>query len=205
MKRNTFTAIVGSVLILAGVVFLLDNLGLINAEYIFRDFWPLFLILGGIGLLSRGRRSHGSDAGPGATSSGLPAERGASVTEDRTHASAVFGKIERKVSSRNFSGGECSIVFGDIILDLTDAELASGEQILRTSAVFGSVVIDLPSGVEYSVKTNHVAGGMDVNGARKGGMFQSLSFRSKGYETAVKRLSISVSFVFGDVKIRQRL
>jgi predicted membrane protein len=204
--RITFAFVLGSLLILFGVVFLLDNFGYIDADLIFENFWPLVLILLGIAFLVRRPRGKEGDYASGApSSSGSSGIAGPAFSQDRISVSEVFGGIVRKISSRNFTGGECSIVFGDITLDLTQIELGAGEQILRTSSVFGNVHLELPSQLEFSVRANHVAGRMDVNGARKGGLFQSLTYQSNGYTIAEKRLAIHASLVFGDVTIRQQL
>ena len=53
--RNKGTAIVGSILMVLGVLFLLDNLGIFSINFGFNDigwlfgnFWPLFLIIPGL-------------------------------------------------------------------------------------------------------------------------------------------------------------
>ena len=49
----------GVLVMAVGVIFLLNNLGIIAARDIFRLwFWPVLLILVGVMQLMRGRRSH---------------------------------------------------------------------------------------------------------------------------------------------------
>ena len=54
-SRLNGKAITGLVLVLLGVAFILDNLGLIDAGRIW-DYWPLFLVIAGVGRLTHPRR-----------------------------------------------------------------------------------------------------------------------------------------------------
>ncbi len=200
--RNPLGVIFGSALILLGMVFFLDNLGILNADWIFNNFWPIVFIVLGVAFLLRkptwqGRSSE-SSATSAQTSKGYSAS---SSTTDSIDDSEVFGDIHRQVVSKSFSGGRCSVVFGDILLDLTQSELLSGEQILRISSVFGDVRLQLPPELEYSVHASHVAGEIRLRGNRRGGLFQTTTYRSPGYGTSDKRLAIHVSSVFGDSDI----
>lgn len=129
--------------------------------------------------------------GRGGTSSG-----GEFISE-----SQVFGQINRKITSKIFSGGYCSVVFGDIRLDLTEAELSAGDRPLRFSSVFGDVRVELPPSVEYCIKVNYVAGKVDVKGGRRTGLFQNVSIQSRGFTSAERRLTVHVSSVFGNLRV----
>jgi len=57
--RGRGGVVTGSILILIGIAFLLDHLGIISINYLWR-FWPMFLVLAGvINLMSRERRLWG--------------------------------------------------------------------------------------------------------------------------------------------------
>jgi lia operon protein LiaF len=200
--RKTFSFVFGGVLVFFGLVFLLDNLGYVDSDWILGHFWPLLLILAGIVLLVRrplSRQRFDYD-----TARSSPSASGSTVNEtsgDHIAESEVFGNIRRQYTSKNFTGGSCSVVFGDMKLDLTKVELMPGEQELRFNSVFGSVRLELPVDLEYSLKATFVAGGLNVKGERRGGIFQSVAVRSANFATADKRLAIFASSVFGDIKI----
>ncbi len=200
--RNPFALLVGSVLILLGVVFLLDNLGVLNADWVFDNFWPIVFILIGIAFLIRrpSWQLHASSGGSWNGREGSPQEADGT---DYFTASEVFGDFRRQVTSKRFAGGDCSVVFGAIDLDLTGMEPLPGDQALRIATVFGGVRLVLPSGSEYSVRCNHVAGGVTIKGERRGGVFQNVSYQTSGFAVAERRLSIQISSVFGDVSINE--
>jgi predicted membrane protein len=200
--RNSFSFIFGGALIFFGAVFLLDNLGYLNSDWIFDNFWPILLIVAGIWLLSARSKWGGFHNQENPMTS--PSSHSAPSTDtsgDRISYSEVFGTIRREVTSKQFSGGDCSVVFGDIKLDLSRAELLPGEQVLRFNSIFGNVRVELPRDLEYSVKVNLVAGGINVKGDRRRGIFQNVAIRSNGFSTAEKRLAILASSTFGDIKI----
>ena len=197
-----FSFIIGGALVFFGTVFLLDNLDIVDSAWIFENFWPILLIIAGLALIGNRSKWHGHYDAPG--SSIPPSEFSSaahSMPGDHFYESEVFGSIHRELSSKNFTGGHCSVVFGDIKLDLTQVELSAGEQTLQFNTVFGNVRIVLPENLEYSVKANFVAGGVNVKGDRRGGVFQNIAVRSNGFTTADKRLAIIASSVFGDIKI----
>jgi len=200
--RNSFSFLFGGALVFLGVVFLLDNLGYVDSDWFLGNFWPLLLIVVGIWLLARRSRwRHPSFETTTESSSSLSGSAAGDSTGDHISYSEVFGNIRREITSKQFTGGDCSVVFGDIRLDLTRAELAPGEQVLRFSSVFGNIRVELPRDVEYSVRANFIAGGINVKGDRRGGIFQNVAVRSNGYATAEKRLAILASSTFGDIRI----
>ena len=57
MRRSASSIIWGGIIILLGVGFLLDNLGILNFGRTIGDFWPLILIVIGAGQLFEGKRT----------------------------------------------------------------------------------------------------------------------------------------------------
>jgi len=199
--RNPFSVAFGVFLVFVGLAFLLDNLEILDAEWFIERAWPLALILFGVFLLFWRR--------PGLSSADEAADmperhdspHGASSTKNFISASEVFGDLKIRSSSKDFVGGQCSVVFGDLKLDLKDIELNTGEHILRLSSVFGSIRIDLPETVEYCVKASIVAGTVSVKGDKRGGLVLSETIQSKGFVNAERRLMIHASLVFGEIKV----
>lgn len=63
---------------------------------------------------------------------------------DYLSTSTVFGEVRKTIISKNFKGGEVTNVFGETILDFTNAEI-SGRVMLDISLAFGEVNIIVPS------------------------------------------------------------
>ena len=70
------------------------------------------------------------------------------INFDRHHSdylstSAFFGEVRKTVISKNFKGGAVTNVFGETVLDLSNADI-SGVVILDISLAFGEVNIFVP-------------------------------------------------------------
>src|SRR5437867_10046801 len=111
MQKNLF---IGFILITFGVLFLLDNLGVADFGEMIHDYWPLILILWGVSLLTRKRKS------PPEVRSSPTAQP---LDRELLHESSVFGDLFLSISSQNFKGGSLSTVFGDCDLDLSRAAI----------------------------------------------------------------------------------
>lgn len=187
--RNVFW---GIILIIFGVLFLLDNMDVIDFGDAIKMYWPLLLVLWGISILVKKKDSELSAV------FGDTVEK---VTSELFHESSVFGDLRLEVASENFKGGSISTVFGDCHVDLTKATIAEGEHWLRFSGVFGDVTISLPKDVAVSVSINTLFGDVNVFEERKGGFSPDIRYESQGYGTAPKKLRISASQVFGDITV----
>ena len=199
--RSSSSYVFGILLVLVGVVFFLDNLGMLDFDWVWNNLWPIILIAIGVLMLGRRGRRRRRVSEERSAGGSWSAGSGQGVEGDYLSESQVFGGIRRGSSSKNFSGGKCSVVFGEIQLDLTQIELRPGEQVLRLDGVFGSVRLELPQKLEFAVKGAIFAGSLIVKGDRRGGLFQNSSFHSEGYATASNRLLIQTSSVFGEVRI----
>ena len=202
----------GFVLIAVGIIFLLDSTGVIEFDEAFRTYWPLLLVLWGLWLLARGKRAGRHPLGPGAPAgaaggAGAAAPGGAftpaapASAGDSVESSNVFGDLEIRVTSPSFRGGAVSTVFGDLSVDLSPGGVADGDHQLTMSGVFGDERLVLPPGAAVEVTAHTLAGDIVVPGQTREGFSVSLKYTSPGFDTAAKRLRISVSQVFGDIHV----
>ncbi len=110
-------------------------------------FWPALLILGGAMIILKGGRKmrhfkehvtvvHGGN-------------------DDFLEDVIVFGGSERIITSQQFKGGKIITIFGGLKMDLSQAKLAEGPQILEVVSVFGGIETRLPS--DWRVKTEVVS------------------------------------------------
>jgi predicted membrane protein len=188
--RNT---IWGFILILFGTLLLLDNLTVIDFWDIVGKLWPLLLILFGFSILRHRKRE------PTTSFDTLNQTSGA----DLVHQSSVFGDLAIAVSSQNFKGGSISTVFGDTTINLSAMRIAEGEHLFRLHSVFGDSDVRLPADAAVSITGSSILGSITALGQKRSGISADLDVASSAYATAPNRLKISVSNVFGDVRICQ--
>ncbi|HEX7678796.1 MAG TPA: DUF5668 domain-containing protein [Thermoanaerobaculia bacterium] len=110
------------------------------------DFWPIALILGGLGIVARAfgfRVSH------------LSGESSSTIW-------AILGVRKEKVTARNYAGGRIFAFMGGCELDLTKADMEQGTAELEIIAVWGGIEIKVPEGWEVIGNTVPIMGGAEI-------------------------------------------
>ena len=122
--------VAGVLLMVVGTLFLLGTLGYVRLSA--ADFWPIVLIAIGVGLMwSRFELPRfGTPAAPGGP--------------DRVNALAMFGGVERRITTTNLTGGTVQAIFGGVELDFRSADIAGEETALVVEAVFGGIELVVP-------------------------------------------------------------
>jgi predicted membrane protein len=167
----------GVVLTVVGAIFLARNLGFLYLTW--HDFWPLILI--GAGLLMLWNRLYVPSRPTGSSAN----------AEGELNVHAVFGGVERKVTSDDFRGGHVSAMFGGIELNLRRAGMRGESAAIDISAVFGGVEIKVPANWIVVVEGSSIFGG-----------FSDKSAQPAPDMPGVKRLFVRGSAVFGGVDIK---
>lgn len=139
---------------LFGALMLLDSLGIWGIDYgdVWR-LWPLILVWVGGRFLLLGRRPRTrrrkQDREPDA------------IDTSELNVSCGFGTTEQRITSRKFSGGAVSAIFGSATIDLLEAGLAVSAPRVDVSAVFGGVVFVVPEDWVIDLRTTNVFGGVN--------------------------------------------
>ena len=194
----------GAFLVLGGVALLLDHMGIISVDRLWR-FWPLLLVCAGIpNLMSPERRLWGillitggvifqlNELGIGhfrwndiwpilLIATGLMLMWGAMEARKRPSSPpsggdprttlnevAIFGGIERRVTSQDFQGGHINAVFGGVEIDLTDANMQVEEATLEINAIFGGIELRVPETWQVAFRGTPIFGGIADKTLRRG-------------------------------------
>jgi lia operon protein LiaF len=189
----------GIIIIIFGVLFLLDNFYIIRLGDFVSTYWPLILITIGLKILLDHRRQKTKT--DEIDSVGQVNTFGESSNVDGISESNVFGDINLNLISENFKGGSISNIFGDIKLDISKAKLTEGTTKIFVSGIFGDVNIVTPKDLPIKTQGSCVAGDVGVRGYRKEGLFPKLEHTEELYETANRKLYISVSIIFGSITV----
>jgi predicted membrane protein len=167
----------GIVLVAVGGLFLLNTLGFIHLTW--ADFWPLILI--GAGLLMLWSRLY--------TPVMVTPKSGGE--DGLLNLYAIFGGVERKVTTDDFRGGHISAMFGGVDLNLRRAGMRGESAVLDISAIFG--------GVDIKVPQNWI---VVVEGASVFGGFSDKSAQPSPDTPGVKHLYLKGAAVFGGVGVK---
>jgi predicted membrane protein len=179
----------GSFLTLAGVVLLLSNFGYFHIRWSL--FWPLAIILWGLWILSRSFGGGLSWGPKWVRPMNIDFERGFVSDSPDMQADVVFSATQRRINSKNFKGGKVAAVFGELKIDLTEAEIEGAEAVIHLDAVFGAVEIRVPN-------TWVVAS----RGAAVFGEYSDRTVHTQPPGPGAKRLVVKGGAVFGSVVIK---
>lgn len=175
---HTIFLIIGIVILinhknsLAGYIFLI--IGLLGTarhfipfffNYDFGDLWPIILLFIGLWLILKRNGSpamHHTNFAPGTASSQTDSQsQTSSGLYDSIDEVSVFNSVKKIITSQNFRGGKVTSIFGSVKLDLTNAKLVPGDNILDVTCIFGGVNIRVPQDWKVAVNVTSAFGGFD--------------------------------------------
>jgi predicted membrane protein len=111
-------------------------------------FWPVILIVVGIFIIRK-------------RSECMPNSKERSGNESSyIDELNVFGGGEKVINTNNFKGGKVTCVFGGTELNLTNANLAEGTNVIDVFTMFGGCVLIVPSDWEVKVEVSAILGGV---------------------------------------------
>jgi predicted membrane protein len=136
------------------VLIAIGGFSMVNHFFIIPDywrhaFWPLLILVFGIYLIIAPPRylRHWRKAGQ------------AGDDRDFIDEVAVFSGGDRIITSQNFKGGRILSIFGGSKINLMNAKLAEGPQVLDTLSVFGGSNVIVPAGWTVKVEVVAIFGG----------------------------------------------
>lgn len=145
----------GIALTIFGSIFLLEEM---SHYYRWRfdfwdvfDFWPIVFIAVGLSLILRkGRNSAG----------GWNEKKKFDDSDtDYVDEMAFFGGSDRIITSKEFKGGKLTSIFGGTDLNLVNADLAMGTNVLDVFVLFGGTDILVPSDMNVKIQVTSIFGG----------------------------------------------
>ena len=138
-----------------GVVFSLIGMAMLVNRFFnwnfWSTFWPLILIAIGISIIFKREKEISLNSSKKVSD------------EDRVEDNVVFWGVEKKVTSKQFKGGEINTVFGGYQLDLREAKIDKGGAELNVNCAFGGVEVFVPKGCRVITNGTGILGGWSPN------------------------------------------
>lgn len=130
----------------AGSVLLLDNLGFIAFDV--WDLWPVVLVFVGGNLLWNSLRTRRRRMISGENA-------------DDFEATAICGGVSRKVTSKDFRGGQVTALMGGCELDLRDAGISESPAEIEVFTFWGGIDIRVPQEWDVQVRGTAILAGFE--------------------------------------------
>lgn len=180
--------IFGVVMIILGVLFQLDALGI--AHFSWSELWPIAIIAAGVLVMWSSLQARKVSKVVSDALGGQP------QTDPRTTLNevAIFGGIERRITSQDFQGGSINAIFGSVELDLRDVNIQQDDAILEINSVFGSVELRVPEAWQITSRGQAVFGSFQD---------ETKNYRNDNPANPVRKsLILTGAAVFGSVEIK---
>jgi len=113
----------------------------------------------------------------------------------------AIGHVRSDMSGWTVDDAVVSTVFGDISLDLRQAELPEGETQLTLLCWLGTIQVRVPLDVAVDVTAQAIVGTVDVLGRREEGMVRDIRVQSERYEQQPRRLRMRLSTFVGELLV----
>jgi hypothetical protein len=178
-SQSSSGKVTGGMLVGIGGLFLADTLGFLRLSW--AGFWPLVLI--GAGVLMLWSRL----APPQFR---IPNVAGM-AREGTLNETAIFGGVERKVTTDDFRGGNVTAIFGGVEIDLRRAGMRGDSAVVDVNSAFGGVVFKIPQNWIAVADVAAIFGGLG-----------NKSMEPSADTPGVKRLFIKGSAIFGGVEVK---
>ena len=180
----------GMVLIAVGGIFLFNKFFPFSFS-VWNLVWPSVMIVVGIAILLKHNRKreawnniYNNEEAPSD-----PAGGGFPDTIDEV---SIFSGSEKTITSRNFKGGKITSIFGGSEINLTQAQLSQGNNVLDMFCMFGGSTFIVPSDWEVNIDVTAIFGG-----------FSDKRYKRKDLVTDnTKQLNITGLVIFGGGEIK---
>ncbi len=156
---------------LFGGYFLLTNLDMITVLPGKEILLPLLIVLLGLSLLAdalkRGKKPRFSLTHNGKHVHHKKGDKMVSefeVSEDRFYASSSFGETHRQVVTTRLAGGEATVSFGELTVDLTGCQSFAEDCRIDAKCSFGELEIIVPDSCRIEPLTHTAFANVQVNG-----------------------------------------
>lgn len=177
LQANRWELFWGGVLVLAGILFLLANFGILAFSIgdLFRYGWPLILIVVGI-LVMFGRNAAGGE---------------------NSSADKVIRLDEQEIRDLKLSYS-----LDDVDVHLTRANFPEGTAKAKISVGVGDLDVWVPRGIPISIRVSAGLGEVKLFENNRDGFAPRLEFTSPDYAQATRRLDLECDVGLGDVDVQ---
>lgn len=176
----TSNRIWGLILIIAGLLFLLNNFHIEIFGAI--PFWSLVLIGFGVYLIYRAMRK----------------ER---ISDSAMNDFKIFGDTRNDNVTGVFDGADISHFIGDTELNLVNAELKPGVNQITLSSFIGDIRIFVKRDTAVKIHGSNLIGDLRFFDIKREGIGNSFTEQTPNFDTASSKIEITGSSFVGDITI----
>jgi lia operon protein LiaF len=187
-RRHSGRLILGFILIILGIIYLLANIyPEFDAGRFIGKLWPLILIAIGLYLVLS-RSYFWPRAYIGRNASGH---------------SRIVGDLRLDFVNKEIGDVAASEIVGDLTVDLKGGRLKPGINNLNISMVVGDSLLLIPTAFPLRISARTILGDIKFDGRNEEGFLPRLDHTDDSYQSAEKKLFITLSGIIGDMTVQR--
>ncbi|OQX92155.1 MAG: hypothetical protein B6D58_04330 [candidate division Zixibacteria bacterium 4484_95] len=191
MSKVSKNSILGLVIVFFGFILLFDSLGYVEFDFwrLIDKLWPLVLIIIGLIVIFKSRER--------AESESLSVELNSSDYSGST----LFGDIRVAGISKDVGKIDRSLLFGDIVIDLSGSKLKDGNNYVKASVIFGDVDVIVPADFPVCMDLGCIAGSVSYGAKKSDGLMPRIRYTDTDFDNTPAKLYIKANTTFGDIRV----
>jgi predicted membrane protein len=191
MSRVSKHSILGLIIVFLGFILLFDSLGYIEFDFwrSIGKLWPLVLIIIGLIVIFKSREISESESSSN------------ELKSSDFSGSALFGDVRVAGISGNVGNIDRSLLFGDIVIDLSGSDLQDGDNYVNVSVIFGDVDVTVPADFPVCVDLSCIAGSVSFGGKKSDGLMSKVRYADTDFDKVPAKLYIKGNTIFGDIRV----
>ena len=186
--------IVGLILLLLGLLFLLKNISVVDVgiSEIIRTYWPLVLIVLGIEVIRISRKVRHKFRW-------VKEEAEPEVEGGEIRISRKLGSYDFDFKGKELGSGKIELALGEAKIDIQDAIIPEGNNILKILSKMGSVKIKASKKQPLMIKTVALMGDVKIFENHESGLSPEVEYKSDTFETSPSKLTLVIRQLMGEV------
>ena len=188
--------VIGLVILSVGLLFLLRNIGVLDVgiSEILKTYWPLVLIGAGIGLIRvSGKLRRKFWLGKEEIE---PEVEGGEIGISRK-----FGSYDFDFRNKELKSGKIELAFGEAKIDIRDAIIPEGNNVLRILSKMGSVKIKANKQQPLMIKAKVLMGDARIFESHQSGFSPEIEYKSDTFESSPSKLTLLIKHSMGEVAV----
>jgi len=188
--------IMGILILLVGLLFLLRNINVadVGVSEIIRTYWPLLLIVLGIESIRISQKYRRKFQR-------WKEEIKPEMEGGEIEISRRFGSYDFDFGNKELKSGKIELAFGEAKIDIRDAIIPEGNNVLKVLSRMGSVKIKANREQPLMIQAKVFMGDVRIFESRQSGFSPEVEYKSDTFESSPSKLTLQIKHSMGEVVV----
>jgi predicted membrane protein len=192
--------IVGIVIFLLGLLVLLKNINMVDVGVldIIRTYWPLLLIVLGIEAIRISQKYRRKFQ---RWKEEIKPEMETQMKGGEIEISRKFGSYNFNFRNKELRSGKIEMAFGEAKIDIRDAIIPEGNNVLKILSKMGSVKIRANREQPFTIQAKVFMGDVRIFESRQSGFSPEVEYKSDTFESSPSKLTLQIKQSMGEIVV----